>query len=629
MVKEISKEDLVLEFEDLDYKSIDASDEIVGQERALETLRLGFRVDRPGYNIYVSGDEATARMSSVKREIAKMDECVSALFDVAYAYNGKSTRCPLCLIFPAGRAEEFEKSLHELRDKKITKEELLASYPSPKIKHFVENLPPAEEKESAYDINIVLNRKGSSRRPLVIESHPSHDALFGFADKDIKDAHLAYNIGSYQMAAGGFLVLSAEEVLAEKGLWTTLKRYMNMSEEAMTSTAVQGEIIGSIRPYPIARRTKVILIGSEDTYDMLAEKDEQFLRLFKICPEFDYQMERNEKNIAGTIAYLKRNGKNLLPLENSAYQEILRYSSWYSENKGMLTTQLSILGDLEEEADLEARRKKKSVIDGDAVKDALLKRSEMASLTEDRINREIKDGEILISLEGKLVGTLNGLAVIDRGLASFGTPTVISATAAPGNEGIINIEHEAGLSGGIHDKGLLILEGYLRHRYAKTFPLSLYAGICFEQSYGEVDGDSASSAELFALLSAIGDVPLRQDIAVTGSVNQMGKLQPVGAINEKIEGFYNACRTSGLTGKQGVIIPMQNIQSLILSYEIEDMINKNMFHIYAINTIDEGMEILSERKAGERGAKGLFPLGSVNRAVEDGLKRLYSSSQKN
>ena len=629
MVIEITEKDLALEYEDMDYENIDAPDTIIGQERALEALRLGFMIDRPGYNIYVSGDESTARMSAVRREIEKIEGDTENLFDAAYAFNANNPRCPLCLIFPMGKAEEFQKGLDLLKDGQISKEELKKAFSYQKVMHFIDTLPSREEKESAYRINIVLNRKDAKRRPLVIESHPSHDALFGFAEKDEKEAHLAYNAGSYQMAAGGFLVLNAEEVLAEKGLWTTLKRYLNMSEEAMTSSAVQGELIGSIRPYPIARRTKVILIGSDETYDELAEKDAQFLRLFKICPEFDYQMDRNEGNIIGTVAYLKRNGKGLLPLSNSAYQEILRYSSWFSENRKMLTTQLSILGDLEKEADIAARLRGKEEIDGEAVKMAITKRGELAGLTEDRINREIRDGEILITLEGKLVGTLNGLAVIDRGLASFGTPTVISATAAPGNEGIINIEHEAGLSGGIHDKGLLILEGYLRHRYARNFPLSLYAGICFEQSYGEVDGDSASSAELFALLSAIGEIPVRQDIAVTGSVNQMGKLQPVGAINEKIEGFYNACKTSGLTGRQGVIIPMQNIQSLILPYEIEDAIARGMFHIYAISTIDEGMELLTDRKAGERGAKGLFPIGTVNRAVEDGLKRLYSSSQKN
>ncbi len=629
MIKEIKAEDLVLEYEDLDYENIDSPDEIVGQDRAIESLRLGFMLERSGYNIYVSGEESTARMSAVKREVARIEKDTSKLFDAAYAYNANNPRCPICLLFEKGKAEEFQNDLDKLKDGILTKEDIKNRYKNEKISHFIDTLPSPSDKESAYRINIVLNRKDAKRRPLVIESHPSHDGLFGFREKEEKDAHLSYNIGSYQMASGGFLVLSAEELLLEKGLWTTLKRYMNMSEEAMSSSAVQGELIGSIRPYPIPKRTKVILIGSDDTYDELAEKDEQFLRLFKISPEFDYQMERNEKNIAGTVGYLKRNGRNLLKLRNSAYQEILRYSSWFSENKRMLTTQLSILGDLQSEADIVARAKGKGQIDGDDVKDAILKRNELASLTEYRINREIKDGEILISLSGKLVGTVNGLAVIDRGVVSFGTPTVISATAAPGNEGIINIEHEAGLSGGIHDKGLLILEGYLRHRYAKTFPLSLYAGICFEQSYGEVDGDSASSAELLALLSAIGEIPLRQDIAVTGSVNQMGKLQPVGAINEKIEGFYNACKTSGLTGFQGVIIPEQNVQSLILPYEIEEKIKEGKFHIYSINTIDEGMELLSDRKSGERGAKGLFPIGTVNRHIEDGLKRLYTSSQKN
>ena len=629
MIKEIKADDLSLEFEDLDYSAIEEKDEIVGQERALEALRLGFKIERNGYNIYVSGDESTARMSAVKREVSKIESDVSHLFDAAYAYNVKDPKCPISLIFKMGDAINFQNDLYDIKDGKISIEEIRHKYKDAKIDHFLDSLPSFKDKESAYKINIVLNRKDAKRRPLVIESHPSHDSLFGFRDKDEKDAHLSYHIGSYQMASGGFLVLNAEELLLEPGLWTKLKRYLNMSEEALTSSAVQGELIDTIRPYPISRRTKVILIGSDDTYDELSEKDEQFLRLFKISAEFDYQMERNIKNIEGTVSYLKRNAKGLLKLTNAAYQEILRYSSWYSENKKMLTTQLSLLGDLEKEADIRARERGKNVIDGDDVKDAITNRNSLSGLTEDRINREIKDGDMLITLKGKLVGQVNGLAVIDRGLASFGTPTVISATAAPGNEGIVNIEHEAGLSGGIHDKGLLILEGYLRHRYAKNFPLSLYAGICFEQSYGEVDGDSASSAELLALLSAIGEIPLRQDIAVTGSVNQMGLIQPVGAINEKIEGFYNACKTIGFTKFQGVIIPRQNEMSLILPYEIEEKIKEGVFHIYSVETIDEAMNILSERESGERMTKGQFPLTSVNRAIEDGLKRLYSSSQKN
>lgn len=224
-------------------------------------------------------------------------------------------------------------------------------------------------------------------------------------------------------------------------------------------------------------------------------------------------------------------------------------------------------------------------------------------------------------------GVVNGLAVMDRGLASFGTPAVISATVAPGSEGIVNIEHEAGLSGEIHDKGLLILEGYLRKVYAMNFPLSIYAGICFEQNYSEIDGDSASSSELYALLSAIGEIPVRQDIAVTGSVNQMGLLQPVGGINEKITGFYHTCLTCTLTGRQGVIIPVQNIRNLILPEEVEDAIKKGLFHIYAVSDIEEGMEIMTGLPSGKRNAKGVFPPGSFNRLIEDRLKKLFEKGK--
>ena len=440
--------------------------------------------------------------------------------------------------------------------------------------------------------------------------------------------HMGIRLGSYQLASGGYLIMSAEELMQEKSLWPTLKRYIETSQMSRFGRIVQGELIKNVRPSPLRQLTKVILIGSDDLYDELAEKDDEFLRLFRIAPEFDFNMERNEKNLKDTIWYLRKNGKGLLDLSKSAISELLRYSSWFAEDRNMLTSQLSFLGDLETEADRIARKKGKEEIEGDDVRDAIEERSYISSLTEEQITREIMRGDLLVSLSGKKVGIVNGLAVIDRGLSSFGTPAVISATTAPGNEGIVNIEHEAGLSGGIHDKGLLILEGYLRHRYARTFPLSLYAGICFEQSYAEVDGDSASSAELFALLSAIGNIPLREDIAVTGSVNQMGYIQPVGGINEKIEGFYKACLATGLTGEQGVMIPSKNIESLILPYQVENAVKNGKFHIWAIDTVDDGMELLSNLIPGERNSKGQFPTGSVNKLVEDGLKKLYSHANK-
>ena len=247
---------------------------------------------------------------------------------------------------------------------------------------------------------------------------------------------------------------------------------------------------------------------------------------------------------------------------------------------------------------------------------------------EERINDEIACGDIIVATDGWKTGVVNGLAVMDRGLASFGTPAVISATVAPGSEGIVNIEHEAGLSGEIHDKGILILEGYLRKAYARSFPLSMYAGICFEQNYSEIDGDSASSSELYALLSAVGEIPVRQDIAVTGSVSQMGQLQPVGGINEKITGFYRTCLRCGLTGRQGVIIPRQNIRSLILPYEVEEAVRDGRFHIYAVSSIEEGMEIMTGLPAGSRNARGVFTPGSFNRMIEDRLKKLYESGKQ-
>lgn len=628
MLKELTGGDLVLDFQGLDLSDAKEEKIIIGQDKAMEALALGFAIDRPGYNIFVSGDEGTARLTAVKEEIGKIESDVSGLMDVAYAYNAKHENNPVCLIFKKGMARTFARKLQEYGKRKISKETLLEGFDDVETERFVSSLPPMEENPDSYRINIILDRTSTRRRPLVIESHPSHDSLFGFINKD-KAPHLAIEIGSYQMALGGFLVINAEELLSEKGLWTTLKRYIDMSDKARFSTAVAGELMGTVRPSAIPLSTKVILIGNDATYDELAEKDGQFLKLFKISPEFDYQMPASRENILATVGYLRRVANDLLPISDNACKELLRYSSWFAENRNMLSTQLSMLGDVVEESYLEAVNNGEKRIEGRHVRSAIKKRNRLAALTEEKINQEIKEGGLLINLTGEKIGMVNGLAVMDRGLSSFGTPTVITATVAPGTEGIVNIEHEAGLSGGIHDKGLLILEGYLRHRYARTFPLSLYAGICFEQSYAEVDGDSASSAELYALLSAIGEIPIRQDIAITGSVNQMGQLQPVGGINEKIEGFYNACLTSGLTGKQGVIIPKQNISSLILPYEVEDAVRAGAFHIYSISEIDEGFELISGLKAGERNMKGQFPAGSFNRMIEDSLKRLCSSSQKN
>ena len=628
VLEEIKKKDIELNYSAYSFSSVGPGEKIIGQDKAMGLLRLGLSIKRPGYNIFLSGDEGSGRLTALTEEIRLIENDLEPLKDCAYIHNESHPSRPLAVLFERGKAREFQMDLDDLRDGKTSKDTLIEKWNSnPKLVKFLSSLPSFESNPSAWTINIVLDRSHYTRRPLVVETHPSRTSLFGFIEKEESAPHLSVRCGSYQEASGGFLVLSASEICENEELWQTLKRYLDMTMRALSSTAVQGEMMSSIRPSPIAMLTKVILMGPEELYDKLIDSDETFFRYFKVSPEFDFSMPASEKNIYGTVSYLKKAGEKMLKQEDSAYREILRYSSFIAEDRTRLTTQLSILGDLLEEAELDALTKKEKSITGNNVRSALDKRDYYSSITEEHINSEIKDGTMVMSLKGEKVGVVNGLAVMDRALTSFGTPCVISATVAPGTEGIVNIEHEAGLSGNIHDKGLLILEGYLRHMYAQDFPLSLYAGICFEQSYGNVDGDSASSAELYALLSAIGNFPLRQDIAVTGSVNQMGELQPVGGINEKIQGFFNACETCGLTGTQGVIIPYQNKTSLILPYHIENAIENGSFHLWGISSIDEGLELLSGLRMGERDRKGNYPHGTINRYIEDELKSLCRASQ--
>ena len=626
MIRELCTDELGLSEPIKEFSDIESGEGIIGQERAMSLLSLGLSIDRVGYNIFLSGEDGSGRLTAVMESIAGTEAKAEFMQDAAYAWSPDSSS-PRLLMFSRGMARLFQDDLESYGKKEISEEEMLSRWKDSNIASFILSLPPYEENRDAYRINIVLDRTFSEKRPAIIETHPSHQSLFGLIEKDMPP-HLAIRTGSYQSASGGYLIMNAEEITGDENLWKTLKRYLEMTHRALSSSSVPGEMIDNVRPSPIPLLTKVILIGTEDTYNHLIEKDDKFIRYFRIAPEFNLTMPRTEKNILGTISYLKAAGRNFLKTDDSAYLAILRYSSSLAEDRDKLTTELSLLGDLLEEADLNARERNKSYIGRDDVEEAIEKRKWHASLEEEIINDEIRTGEMVISLSGSQTGIVNGLAVMDRGVSSFGTPAVISATVAPGSEGIVNIEHEAGLSGGIHDKGLLILEGFLRHRYALDFPLSLYAGICFEQSYAEVDGDSASLGELYALLSAIAEVPFRQDIAVTGSVSQMGALQPVGGINEKIEGFFNACSVSGLTGTQGVMIPRQNISSLILPRKIEEAIDSGIFHIYAISEVDEGIELLSGMKSGKRDRKGIFPPSSFNRRVEDELRNLCRYSQE-
>jgi predicted ATP-dependent protease len=618
---------------------------IVGQPRALSALSMGMSVNTKGYNIYISGEDGTGRHSAV-RQIATLLTEVQELYDLIYVHNFDRNEAPFLLILPSPYGVNLQNSLAtvaslvdagqweraSVEEKEI--EKAFSPIPNPLLAVFLRQLRTAlarhTEGYKRYLGNLIHDGSKNFARPLVEEYHPTHANLFGQLTKKEEYCHLSLSGGSLLDAVGGFFVVRADKILSQNALWDDIKLFAESSSftiQGQQNDALQDKIY--IRPIVSNLPVKIILIGSDALYDKLCDTDDEFLRLFKVSAEFDFSMPANDENIKGTIAYILSviEKNSLLPITDAAICELLKYSSWYAEMRDELTTRLSFIGDLLFEANYFALQHKASSIDDLCIKQAMDARDFVNGLTEEKINKEIEDGEMIISLEGCKVGVVNGLAVMDRGLASFGTPTVISVSVAPGSEGIVNIEHEAGLSGEIHDKGLLILEGYLRKRYARSFPLSIYAGICFEQSYAEVDGDSASSSELFALLSAIGELPVRQDIAVTGSVNQMGDIQPVGGINEKISGFFSICQKMGLSGKQGVVIPKQNVKSLILPDSIVQAIKNGKFHIYPISTIDEGMEILTLRPSGERNVKGAFPQNTANRIIEDRLRKLYELSK--
>ncbi len=515
-------------------------------------------------------------------------------------------------------------------------EDLLAHTPL-----FTAEQPPMLDEEGnpyqiRYGVNVIVDHGHTRKAPVIFESHPDYAKLFGTQEPAVDpngEGRLSFmniHAGSLLRASGGFLVLRAEDILAEEESWNSLKRALQDGQTEIRNLPGPYPMpTASLKPEPVEIDVKVIIMGSENIYDILYDRDEEFQKLFKIPAEFDSTMDRNDRSMREYLSFVNMitRDEKLLPFDYSGVAAIVEYGARLSEFRDKLSTRFSLIADVIREASFWAGKSSRGSVDRESVKRALDERVFLYNLPEEKIDEQIESGELLMSVSGSDVGRINGLAIVDRGYYAFSRPMLITARVAPGNEGIISIERESGLSGEIHDKGVYILEGFLQSTYAKDFPLSIRASICFEQSYVEVDGDSASSTEVYVLLSAIAQVPLRQDIAVTGSVNQMGQIQPVGGISEKIEGFYAVCRRLGPTGTQGVIVPRQNIPNLILSREVEQAIEAGDFHIYVVETIDEGLEILTGIPAGSRrldanGRPVDFPEGTVNYMVEKRLKEM-------
>ncbi len=482
-----------------------------------------------------------------------------------------------------------------------------------------------------YGVNVLTDRDDLSAPPVVYEANPTYANLFGSLEPSGPDgqgsgrsAYLRVRPGSIVKAAGGFLVMQAEDLVADDEAWTALKRVLRTGKVAIQPQSGPLGQAAVIKPEPLELDVKIVLIGGEMTYDALYNADPDFQKLFKICAEFDSTMPRNDEGLREYVSFARKITEEEGLLEPSAdgMAAVAEYGVRLAGSRDRLSTRFSRVADLLREADYRASRSGKDAIDAESVREAERVRSWLAALPEEKVAEMIVSGEILLEAEGRRVGRVNGLAVHDRGYYAFGLPAVISAQVSPGESGVINIEGESGLSGEIYDKAVLIVEGFLRSRYAREFPLAVSASICFEQSYTAIEGDSASSTAVYALLSAIAGVPLRQDIAVTGSVNQMGQIQPVGGVAEKVEGFYRICLRAGLSGTQGVMIPKQNIVNLTLSKEVLDAVEAGRFSIYAVSTIDEGIEALTDRSPGAPDALGRFPKGSFNGLVAEELKRM-------
>jgi lon-related putative ATP-dependent protease len=482
-----------------------------------------------------------------------------------------------------------------------------------------------------YGVNVIVEYNNTQHVPVVMENAPSLCNLFGIIESrvdpvgGVKTSFMRIKSGSLLQASGGYLILQAEDILRDSTLWQRFKNALMLGQIEIPmaeNPLIQANLI--IKPEPIKINTKIIIIGDPNLYEVLYCLDEDFHKLFKVTAEFDSQIELTPENMKQYIKFIKTIVKKER-LKNFTYNGIaavLEYGIRISNHKRKLTTRFSQLVDIICEAGYWAEKQNSPEINAEAVKRAIKERNYLANLPESKIQEMITDGEVLINVEGRAVGKINALTLYDRGYYTFGRPARITSQISPGDSGVINIEREVGLSGDIHDKGVFILEGLIRSRYAKDFPLSITASICFEQSYSCIDGDSASTAEVCALLSAISGVPLRQDLAVTGSVNQMGEIQPIGGVTEKVEGFYYICKKLKLTKTQGVVIPLKNIHHLIISDEVAEAVHKGIFHIYAVEDIDEVFELFTGKPVGVRDSTGLYPEDTLNWLVEKKLREM-------
>ena len=487
-----------------------------------------------------------------------------------------------------------------------------------------------ESPVERYRVNVIVDSCQQKGAPVVIESNPTYYNLIGEVEQEAQFGALVTDFtkiraGAFHKANGGYLILEARAVLTNPFAWEALKRVLKDGRIEIEPMGEQLRLFSTttLEPEPIPADVKVVLIGEPLIYYLLFEYDEDFRRLFKVEADFGAEVDRNQETMAQYALFIATTCREqgLRHFDPSGVAQIVEHGSRLAEDQKKLATRLSEVADMIAEASYWAGQAGHELVMADDVRRAIQERIYRANRIEEQLREMIDRGMIMVDTEGAVVGQVNGLSVMMLGDYEFGRPSRITARTYVGRGNVVAIDRDVEMAGPIHNKGVLILAGYLGGRYAQNLPLNFSASLTFEQSYEGVEGDSASSAELYALLSSLAGVPLRQNLAVTGSVNQRGEVQPIGGVNAKIEGFYDVCRLKGLTGDQGVIIPARNVESLMLREDVVQALREGKFHVYPVKTVDEGMELLTGLEAGEL-VDGHYPEGTINYRVQQRLEEL-------
>jgi len=569
-------------------------------------------------------DQIFLELRDLQKEV---QEKVEKMDNVIFKENATRIAGPITKKFKSGPIKKYLKAMLEDMSQNLQMFRPQVQSPVPGLMPIM----PEGDQFQPYQVNLMVDNKEQKGPPVIIENYPTYRNIFGSIERVVDRTGVwrtdfsKIKAGSFIKANGGYLVINLLDAVLETGVWRALKRALKSEKlEIQTYDPFYLFTTTGLKPEPIELDVKVVVVSDRYLYHRLMALDEDVKKIFKVRADFDTSMDKDDESIQQFAEFIRSqtDKEKLRPFDRTAVAAMVEQAVRMTGRQEKISTSFPDITNLLREADFWAGEEDKSTVKESNVDKAVQARIYRSNMVEEHIEEMIQRGTLMIDADGEVVGQVNGLSVYALGDHMFGKPSRITASTSMGRAGIINIEREADMSGSTHNKGVLILGGYLRKKYAQDKPLSMSASIAFEQSYGGVDGDSASSTEIYALLSSLSEVPIKQYIGVTGSVNQKGEIQAIGGVNQKIEGFYDCCRKKGITKKQGVLIPESNVKDLMLRKDVVEAVKKGMFHVYPVKSIDEGIEILTGKVAGSRKPDGSYPKGTIDQLVDQKLRDL-------